>query len=203
MSPLLIGGNEGAVVAGCDVVLIEEFAGKFHRHLIGAIATRGSSDHAAAHGLGHGVFHGPEIKPDVVPTEIAQATERLEVTVHADVAGDKIVAAIKAERRMNAAHLADAAVGQCLAQRIQPFAMHEHHAVHELHAGLVASGELHLSLGHIDAARLLAHHMFAGLRGLDHPFRPYTGGQRNIHGVNVVACEQSVVAFHRLGSIGR
>ena len=80
--------------------------------------------------------------------------------------------------------------------------MHEHHAVHELHAGLVASGELRLSLGHIDAAGFLAHHVLTGLCSLDHPFGPHAGGQRNIHGVNIVACEQSVVAFHRLGAIG-
>ena len=65
---------------------------------------RKNVDKRIAKVLDHGQYiQGPEIKTDVVPAEIAQATERLEIAVHADIAGDKIVAAIKAERRMNAA----------------------------------------------------------------------------------------------------
>ena len=99
---------------------------------------------------------------------------------------------------MNAANLADAAVGQRLAQRIEPAAVHEHHPVHELHARLIAGGELGLRLGHIDAARLLAHYMLARLRRFNHPLRAHPGGERNVHRINVIAGEQGIVALHRL-----
>ena len=97
MRPLLIAGEEGTVEACCDIVVIKHLTGKFHGHLIRTIRSTRPAQHATAHSLGHGVIHHPEIETNVVPTKIAETTQRLKVTVHADITGKKILACVEAK----------------------------------------------------------------------------------------------------------
>ncbi len=77
--------------------------------------------------------------------------------------------------------------------------MHEHHAVHELDFVFAAGVEHRPHFSTIDAARLLAQHVLAGLGGADHPLLANAGRQRDVDGIDVLAGEQFFVAAAGLG----
>ena len=78
----------------------------------------------------------------------------------------------------------------------QPAAVHEHHAVHELHV-VVAAGVEHL--GNVRRGvppRLFAQHVLAGLGGPNHPFLAHAGRQRDVDGVDILRRQQLLIAAY-------
>ena len=81
-----------------------------------------------------------------------------------------------------------------LPDTVQPLAMHEHHAVHELDTVAAAGGEdlLYVAGGGCD--RLFGQYMLSSLGSTDQPRLADAGRQGNIHGIHLVAGQQRVVA---------
>ena len=86
---------------------------------------------------------------------------------------------------MDAAHLPKVLrVIERGAKGVQPLAVHEHDAIHELHA-LLPAGIEHLGeLGQAGSAGLLADDVFTRRRGLEHPFLAEAGWERDVNGVH-------------------
>ena len=113
----------------------------------------------------------------------------------ADVACEKLARSAEGELRSDPLERTDAlAVGENLSHALQPPAVHEHHAVHELDAALPARRE---NLPHVlgcDADRLFHEHVFSRFRRADHPRLANPCRQGDVHGIHGVAGQQFFVA---------
>jgi len=119
----------------------------------------------------HLPIHHPEAEAYAIPAQIPQATERLQFTLPADVALKKFRSPEKTERRIDTPDPSDALlVRQLLAQSFKTAAVHEHHAVHELHAVTPAGSEHVFQIRHAACARLFTDHVLAGRGGSHYPF---------------------------------
>ena len=196
--PLFVRCDEGTVEAGRHAVLEKQFAGEFRGHGGGAAWSRDLVEETSGHAPGHLPLHGPECEADVIPAQVAQAAERFHGTVGPDVAGEEFRRRTEAKRGRDALEVAHArAVVQHFAHTRQTRAVHEHHAVDELHLMATTRFDHFAQIRHARRAGLLAHDVFACGRGTQHPLLAQSGGQRDVHGVHIFRGEQFLIAAHR------
>ncbi len=132
--PLLVVGEERAVKTGRDAMLEEQFPRKLRRNRGRTPRTAELRQKTAADLLWHLPFHDPQGEPDTVPSQVAKAAVRFEMPLCANVAGKEFLGSAEAERGSDALDLPDSsAVFKRRAYAVQPFTVHEHHAIEELH----------------------------------------------------------------------
>mmetsp|Transcript_38915 Transcript_38915/g.108262 ORF Transcript_38915/g.108262 Transcript_38915/m.108262 type:complete len:262 (-) Transcript_38915:14-799(-) len=152
---------------------------------VGRVQSRG-------HRLGPLPAEGSQADPDQVPPEVAQAPQGLRVRPDADVALQVVWRGLEGERGCHPQGLPRETVLKDSADLSEARVVHEHEAVHQLHAGR-AAGQDHLA-GLLRAARqrLLHQHVAARGRGLGGPLRVRGRGQGHVHDVQVEG-EQGLV----------
>ncbi len=122
--------------------------------------------------------------------------------MHSDVAGQKILGSTEAELRIDPAEASEGGpVIDPGAEILQSTTMHEHHAVHELNAGFLASRQNLFNLGYVDATGFLAENVFSGFRRFDDPLLANASGKGNVNRIDIVPGKQLLVAFHRFGTM--
>src|SRR5208282_1637162 len=197
-NPLLRGGEKRRVKSRRNTVIENKFGGKFGGRWLAAAGGFGLRENPACDRVRQLPFHRPKREPDAIPPQIAQAAGRLKPSVHANVAARKIAGAQETKRRRNPPHRADApAIVEHFANARHTRIMHEHHAVHELHAVFAAGVHHFLNVGETDAARLFTNDVLARRRRAQNPFLAQAGRKRDVHGVHVRRCEQFLVTAER------
>src|SRR5690606_22196968 len=87
----------------------------------------------------HPPVHRPECQTQVVPAKIAECPERFQIAVHSDVLLAELLGAKETKGRIDSADRPDTTgVLEGLTHTLQPPAVHEHDAIHVLHAVLLA-----------------------------------------------------------------
>ena len=81
--------------------------------------------------------------------------------------------------------------------------VHEHDAIHELDAVFAAGGEHGFQFARTGRAGFFTQDVLAGPGGADHPFRPQTGGDGNVHGIHVGRRQQGFVTAQGPGRNGQ
>ena len=76
--------------------------------------------------------------------------------------------------------------------------MHEHDSIHELHARFITGSNNLLHFSHINTTGFFRKHVLAGFGGLDDPLLAHSSRQGDVHCINIIACEEFIIAFHRL-----
>jgi hypothetical protein len=146
----------------------------------------------------------PQKETDGIPAEVAQAAGGFERGIRADVVSKKILTEVEAEQREQPLQLAEAcAIVQNLADFWQARAVHEHHAVKELHGMFPARGEHFFQFGEAGGAGFFAEDMLAGGGGAQDKFFPQTGRQRNVNRVHVRRGEQFFVVAEGAWRFGK
>jgi hypothetical protein len=133
---------------------------------------------------GHVIIHGPNREAQAIPAEISEAAQRLQLPMSSDVGALKFGIAEKAELGGDVTDLTDFVL-QNLTEFFLALAMHEHDAIHELHAVLFTGCEDFQNLPGITTHGLFDEHMLASLCRTNDPFFAQTCGQRDVNGVDV------------------
>ena len=203
MHPLLVLDQERAEETGGCVPLAapEKLTGKLHGHRSLTSRRRIRHEHAACHRIGQPRPHRPQREGDRVPAKVAEGPERLQVALHANVAGAKLFGSAETKLRGDAADRADAqlVVAKEAADRLEPTAVAKHHAIHKLHAAFLAGGDHLLKIRDARRTRLLHHDVLACLCRLHRPLGAEARGNRQVDRIDVVAGEERVVRPESLG----
>jgi len=191
---LLMLRDERAVEARRHAAVETEFGRELDRYLSGTRPVRSFGQDPPGHFGRHPSFDRPEDLADAVPAEVAQAALRFEFAVQANVRLEKRFGAAERELDADAAKRPESlGVVDRAAQQRQSTTVHEHHAVHELHA-VGSTGVGHRAqVGERRRAWLFAQDMLPRFGRADHPFATQAGRQRDVDRVDVARRKQFVV----------
>src|ERR1039458_2370375 len=89
--PLLVSSEERTVEAAGDSFRVKEFGREFCRHRQLATRVLELREDSAGHSLRKPPVHGPEGKSDAIPTEITQASVRLQVALRSNIGDEEIL----------------------------------------------------------------------------------------------------------------
>jgi len=143
----------------------------------------------------HFVAHRPECHADAIPAKVTETAERLKSRLHADVLSEKTLRRHEAELRGDAFDFADGgAVIKLASQGGQPFAVHEHDPVHELHPRLFTGLDDLAHLVRIDPAWLFAEDVFPGGSGGEDEFLAQAGREGDVERIDVIGVDYCLVA---------
>lgn len=198
--PIGVGGEKGAEETGGHVVVKKQFGGKIKRHGMGAAVMTGLRKDPGADFAGKLPIHRPERETDAIPAEVAEATEGFEGGIGADVGLPKIVFGEETEVRGDAPDFSDGcSIVERVTDAVQARVVHEHHAVHELHAIAVAGFEHFAHVGNGSGAGLFAKDVFAVVSGAQDPFLAEACGKRDIDDVHARRSDEFLVTAECVG----
>mmetsp|Transcript_23031 Transcript_23031/g.71804 ORF Transcript_23031/g.71804 Transcript_23031/m.71804 type:complete len:315 (-) Transcript_23031:7-951(-) len=165
-------------------------------------ARGGGCAHARAHCLRPLPAEGRKAHADEVPAKVAEAAQGVAVGPHADVVAEVGRRGPEGEAGGHAQGVPREGVIEDGPDLGEARVVHEHEAVHELHAGLPASPDHLPGLRGVARDGLLHQHVLARRRHLQDPLQVRGGGQRHVDHVDGGVRQQGVIAAqpgHRLG----
>src|ERR1017187_3819148 len=192
--PLLVPGEERTVEAAGDSFREKEFGREFCRHRQLAARVLELREDSAGHPLRKPPVHGPEGKSDAIPTEITQASIRLQIALRSNIGDEEILQGTERKCRGNPPDGANGlAVIEHFPDSLQAAAVHEHDVIHELDLVSLASLQHFNQLNHTGGAGFFADDVFAGLGGALDPLPTDSGGQRDVNGIDIGGRQQFLI----------